>query len=346
MNRTSPISRAQSAFLAALVWAISLSYGFGSWGIYRAHILLHGEEWKWHLSGGIRAPFQYRIGSWIVVDWLDRLGNIKPYNTLTFLDVICLAGSLWIVLLLTIHADSEDVAFSKNSFRLWFRIAVVLLLAEYYLAWGHWFQSPEMMPSILFVAISLALVTGKFFQKPLLPCLLLLLLSIVQSFFRADVAVILNIGFFLAILLFRKLRVPLGRVRLAITSAVAALAAGCVQLYLMRVRFPHATYGPEHVVQITTNLHPGMWLTMLLTLLPYLALWAILLRKQFCPSAPQTMLLAASLLYFVLWFAVGQLDETRIFLPFAFALLPATAMALEQFANLKDADVSADSRAL
>jgi hypothetical protein len=346
MTRTSPISRAQSAVLAALVWAISLSYGFSSWGIYRAHILLHGEEWKWHLSGGIRAPFQYRIGSWIVVDWLNRLAGIKPYDTLTLIDVLCLAGSLWIVLLLTVHADSESTALPKNSLRLWFRIAVVLLLAEYYLAWGHWFQSPEMMPSVLFVAISLALVTGKFFQKPLLPCLLLLLLSLVQSFFRADVAVILNTGFFLAILLFRKLPVPLGRMRLAITCAVAALAAGCVQIYLMRVRFPHATYGPEHVVQITTNLRPGMWLTMLLTLLPYFVLWAILLRKRFHPSAPLAMLLTASLLYFVLWFAVGQLDETRIFIPFAFALLPATAMTLEQFANLKNAGVPAGGRAL
>ncbi len=112
------------------------------------------------------------------------------------------------------------------------------------------------------------------------------------------------------------------------TSLLAALASGCVQLYLMRVRFPNAHYGPEGVFQLANNAQPQMWVTMLLALLPFGLLLALVIGKRYRPSAVMAMLLTSSLLYFPLWATVGLLDEVRIFLPFAFALMPATVWAL------------------
>jgi hypothetical protein len=111
-------------------------------------------------------------------------------------------------------------------------------------------------------------------------------------------------------------------------SLSAALVAGCVHMYLMRVRFPSAYYGPEGVVQLMNNLKPEMWATMLLALLPFGLLVGLVFSKRYGPGAVMGMLLTSSLLYFPLWATVGLLDEVRIFLPFAFALMPATVWAL------------------
>ena len=96
----------------------------------------------------------------------------------------------------------------------------------------------------------------------------------------------------------------------------------------MRVRFPNAHYGSEGVVQLANNLKPEMWATMLLALLPFGLLLGLIASKRYRPGAVMAMLLISSLLYFPLWATVGLLDEVRIFLPFAFALMPATVWAL------------------
>ncbi len=311
--------------LWALLWAISLSYGFSDWAIYRKKFLLNPEGWKLHLLGGIEAPFQYRIGSWIVVDWMNRLFHAKPYDTLTLIDVSCLLIALWAVF--HVLEGSARLINSYTSAR-WIAIAVVLFLTEYYVDWGHWFQVEETMPSILFVVLSITLVSGKAVRSRQLACCLLVVLACLQGFFRADIAVVLHAGFFLAILIDKKLVVPLGRTWQAGSSLLAALLAGCVQLYLMLVRFPNARYGTSGLIRFTDNLHPGMFLTMLLGLFPYWVLLGLCVSKRYRPESVTIMLLTGSLLYLPLWATVGLIDEVRIFLPFAFALMPATALAL------------------
>jgi hypothetical protein len=67
---------------------------------------------------------------------------------------------------------------------------------------------------------------------------------------------------------------------------------------------------------------------MLLATLPFWLLLGLIAAKKYRPDAVTTMLLVSSLLYLPLWATVGLLDEVRIFLPFAFALIPATVLAL------------------
>lgn len=315
---------AKPALLHVFLWAIAVSYGVSDWSQYREKFPPGSALWKMHLRGGIEAPFQYRIGNWVLVGWLNRL-RIQPYNALTLIDVLCLVGALWTLLQIATEIDG----FQKVSARTrWLTIAGVLFLTEYYLGWGHWFQSTGTLPSVLFVVLSLALVDGKIMHNRLSASLLLIGLSVIQGFIRADVAVVLHAGFFLAVVFSGKTSIPLGRVRQAATSFLAALLAGCVQLYLMFVLFPNAKYGASGPVRFISNLHPQMWLIMLLALLPFWLLLGLTARKRYRPDAVTVMLLTSALLYLPLWATVGLLDEVRIFLPFAFALIPATVLAL------------------
>lgn len=315
----------KSIFLNSIIWAISLSYGYVDWMLYREKFLVNPDGWRHYFSGGIEAPWQYRIGIWEVVDWMERFFHLRPYDTLALMDVLCVGFALWILLrsLRTSEIYSVAPPVARGA-----AIAVLFLLAQYYLGWGHWYQTGVTLPSVLYVSLSMALVNGEVTNSRSLAGLLLIFLSWVQGFIRADVAVILHAGFFLTVLLRPRRAVPLGRGLQAGISLLAVLVAGCVQLYLMLVRFPHAKYGPGGVVRIVTNLHPGMWLTLLLGMLPYWLMLAWMFRRHYHPDQVTTMLLTASFLYLAVWSVVGLLDEVRIFLPFAFALMPATALAV------------------
>jgi len=315
---------AKSLVLGVFIWAVSLSYGFSDWNIYRHKVLTHPGGWKMYLTGGIDAPWQYRIGPWIVAAWTNRWFHWKPYDTLTLIDVLCLAFAMWIML--RALRRSERYRALSSPMR-WLPLAAALCLVEYYIAWGHWYQTSVTIPSILFVAVSMALVDGKTVRNRPLATLLLIGLAVVQGFVRADVAVVMHAGFFLAVVFDRKAHPPLGRLWQALTSLAAAGLAGCVQLYLMFVKFPHAPYAQGGVFRLLTNLHPGMWLTMLLALFPYWLLLGAMAGKRYRAHGPETMLLTASLLYLAVWATVGLIDEVRIFLPFAFALIPATVLA-------------------
>ena len=314
----------QSWLMPLLVSGISLSYAFLDWNIYREKFFAHPDGWMLYFSGQIDAPWQYRIGVWEVVKWLHRWFHFKAYDALTLIDVLRLALSLWLVLRVLRNFEAYKIASPLTQ---WLTTAGVLFLAEYYLVWGHWFQTEDTLPSILFVTLSVALACGEIVRSRVLACLLLVCLGGIQGFIRADVAVVLHTGFFLAVL-FNGKAVPLGRGWQTATSLLAALAAGCVQLYLMLVRFPNARYGPEGVFQLMNNLKPEMWATMLLATLPFWLLLGLIASKRYRPDAVMAMILTSSLLYFPLWATVGLLDEVRIFLPFAFALMPATVWAL------------------
>lgn len=316
---------ARSVLLYAFICAISLSYGFMDWGLYREKFITNPDGWKLYFRGGVEAPWQYRIGIWMAVDWLNRHFSMKAYDTLTLIDVVCLTAALWAVL--QVLRNSDEYRALPDPTR-WLSVTGMLFLAEYYLGWGHWYQTGVTLPSVLFVALSMAIVYGRIVKSRLLASFLLLALAYVQGFIRADVAVLLHAGFVVALLFRARFPLFLGKFGQMATSGVAALVAGCIQLYLMLVRFPNAKYGPGGVVRLSTNIHPGMWLTLLLATFPCWLLIGLVAVRRYRADGETGMLLIASLLYLAVWATVGLLDEVRIFLPFAFALMPATVMAL------------------
>jgi hypothetical protein len=312
-------------FLCVVICAISLSYGFMDWVGYWQSFRSHPEAWFLYLHGGIDAPLQYRIGTWLVVAWAHTRLHRSIWLALTLIDVVSTGLALWCL----VYVLRTNVAYLGYSAALRMLSMVGLFFgAEYYLAWGHWFQTPGTMPSCLFVCLSVLLVSGKAIQNPYLSSLCLVGASCIQGLVRADVAVVLHAGFFLAACTPFTGNIPFGRKWQAITSALAALSAGLVQLYLMEVRFPDARYGSAGVFRVSTNFLPANWMTAALALLPFWTILFLTVKRKYRPDSMTAMLLVSSCFYFILWLMVGRLQEVRIFLPFAMALLPSTALAI------------------
>ena len=119
----------------------------------------------------------------------------------------------------------------------------------------------------------------------------------------------------------------------AATSAAAVLVAGGIQFTLMHVAYPHAGYGTTRVFELRQNLAQPLGMApFVLFLLPWGWLVTTLARRRARAEAPGVALVAASAIYMVLWFVVGRIEEVRIFIPFAVALIPLTcACAMERF---------------
>lgn len=311
--------------LSLVICAISLSYGFMDWVGYWQSFHANPEAWYLYLHGGIDAPLQYRIGIWLIVAWAHTRLHLSIWLALTLIDVV----STWLALWCLVHVlriNVTDLGYSITLRIL--SMAGLFFGAEYYLAWGHWFQYPGTMPSCLFVCLSVVLVSGMAIQNRYVTSLFLVGASCIQGLVRADVAVVLHAGFFLTACIPFTRNIPYGRKWQLTTSALAALGAGLVQLYLMKVRFPAARYGSAGVFRFSTNFMPSNWMTAALALLPFWTILYLVIKAKYRPSGVTAMLLVSSCLYFALWLMVGRLQEVRIFLPFAVALLPSTCVAM------------------
>jgi hypothetical protein len=315
-----------------VISAISFSYGFLDWSNYRAAYLHSSEAICYlHLHGGLYAPDQYRIGVWMLACGVHSHMHLHLWLVLTLIDVI----SLWLTLfcLARLLTESTEYKSFQKSTKI-FSFAVLFFFVAYVLPWGHWFQYAETMFSCLFVSLSALLASGKIFANRTVACAFMIGMSFCQGFVRADVAVVLHAGFFLAMLLPFLQPIPMGRIRQALTSGVAAFCAGGVQLYLMRVRFPTTIFWVR-VFMVLDNLHPGQWLTALLALLPFWTLFGMLAARKYRLEGIAAMLMVSSLLYFCVWFVLGLLDETRIFFPFCLVMLPTSSLACIHIADVE-----------
>jgi hypothetical protein len=312
-------------FLCVVVCAISLSYGFMDWVVFWQSFHSHPEAWYLYLHGGIDAPLQYRIGTWLIVAWAHTRLHLSIWLTLTLIDVVSTGLALW-CLVYVLRTNVTYLGYSAPLRML--SMAGLFFGVEYYLAWGHWFQYPDTMSSFLFVCLSVVLVSGKAVQNRYFASLCLVGASCIQGLVRADVAVVLHAGFFLAACSPLTRNIPFGRKWQLTTSAFAALSAGLVQLYLMEVRFPNARYGSAGVFRFSTNFLPANWMTAALALLPFWTILYLTVKRKYRPDSVTVMLLFSSCLYFAVWLMVGRLQEVRIFLPFGMALLPSTCLAI------------------
>lgn len=69
-----------------------------------------------------------------------------------------------------------------------------------------------------------------------------------------------------------------------------------------------------------------------LFMLPFGWLVATVLRGRWMPDASDAALLTGSAIYLGLWWTVGRVEEVRIFLPYALALVPLTVgCAMQRF---------------
>jgi hypothetical protein len=152
----------------------------------------------------------------------------------------------------------------------------------------------------------------------------LLALNLLLTTFRADVACLLNAGILLFVVVKRS-DIGLPRRSAIAVSLMAAISAAGIQLWLIHVAFPQAGYGRVKILQLWPNVkHATRWPPFVFFLLPLLWMLIQVVRRRFAKDAIGLAFLAGALVYTALWVTIGKIDEVRIFMPFALALVPLT----------------------
>lgn len=288
----------------------------------------HGYEyWKTFIDGAGLAPEQYRIGvkwaAWLMVEhfgWGFRHG-------FALMDVF---GTLATVYLIYALLQRRPEVRHASAALQWFASAAFVALTCFYLGWVGSYFRPETLPTAGFAAVIVwAWATWDYstsgsgrWWRPLA----LLAACLVQAFIRADVPFALSAGMLFACATHQRSDATDRRLKIVVSVLCVGITAA-VQLYLTKVRYPHASYGPIPILMIRYDLRqPLTFPPFLCFMLPVAWTFVRFWRDRAYRFASQTDLglVVGSALYLVLWIVMGKLDEVRIFIPFAMALAPLT----------------------
>ena len=309
-----------------LLAAVVCSATFADYWEYSRQYHGNPDIWMDVIRGTADAPQQYRIGVPKLADFLARHLHLGLRHGFTFIDFISAASAA--IMLYVLFERSDTYRRASIAVR-WMGAVAFLFLLHFYLSWITWYQRPETLASVSVLAGTLALASSLWPSATGvgrgLRSLGILILAAIQGFIRADVAFAVHIGFVLACVITRGQGLALGRKLQAATSGVAVLLAGGVQYYLMHVVYPHSTYGKSAVVELKQNLtNPVGIVAFILFMIPCGWLATRIARDRVVPDGASFGLLLGSAVYFLMWFAVGRIEEVRIFLPFAVTLIPLT----------------------
>jgi hypothetical protein len=295
------------------------------------------DTWMDVIRGTADAPQQYRIGVPWVADQLRRHGHMGLRHGFTLIDLLGAAAAVYLLFALL---ERTRVYQKASEAQRWFGAAAFLFLVQYYFAWIAWYQRPETMVSAAVLAATLWLLSvplpfSRGVSMVVAPAAMLALAA-TQGFIRADVAFALHLGVLLVCLTRAGDGFALPRGVQAATSVLAVLLAGGIQFYLMHVAYPHAGYGSTPVFELVLNLtEPLRWVPFVLFVLPWAWLVGTLARRRATAEIPGLALAIGSAVYVAMWGVAGKIDEVRIFLPYAVALVPLTCVcAIQRFVSV------------
>jgi len=262
------------------------------------------------------APEAYRIGIPYLLHAVTlalHLHDVTYANALV--DFACCFTTLCVLSCLAVQKLAGHVR----------RLTLVLFLAliQFPLAWVVFQQRPETMPTALFVAVALLLVSkgsGKLWTGCLLVAALL------QAFVRADVPFLFGVALVLVGAFYRGFSLTN-----VLRGTGIALIAGGVQACLQFVWFPHLKYETGSPIMFHQNLRVDHLTAFMVALLPFLCMAFLLWRHHRQLNETDVLVVVASLLYLPLWFTVGVVQEVRIFVPFLLALCVAGAKVSGRF---------------
>ncbi len=321
--KTSPKRAVRWIFLALLCSICFLDY----WGYSTEFHKNPGGNLD-IVAGQAAAPQQYRL---LVVRtaWLLQQHMQFPFRY-SFVLFDLLAGAVAGFILLKLIERSA--AFRRvGSTGRWLGYAAFLFLFAYYLLWLQWYQRPETLPTTCFVAAMLLLLswrTSRPVSFAVIACLTLLV-SFLQALTRADMTVCFYAGVFLFAISRSGSNLPAPRIFNICLSFIAAALAAAVQWFLIHRLYPHATYGDTPVFQLRMNLHePLRIIAFVLFMAPVIYTLAVAVRRRDSQEPAAMALCVAIALFLPLWIVLGKIDEVRIFLPFAVALIPQTVSQL------------------
>lgn len=329
-------------YAQALMIVMLVGTTFRTYWTYSHYEHLDPSVWLSFVNGTGAAPEQYRVGVKLVAWWIMRHVGGGFRHSFALLDLVSsIVAGLLLYKLLERSRVYRAASGRGNRVGQWMGSGVFLALLFYYLSWLPWFEKAETLPSVGVFAGLLWLwssAEGRARQHTALRVAGLLLLTVALALVRADVALCLSLGM-LAVAATRRFGGTLSLARSSAlgTSAACALVAAMTQGYMMRVAYPHATYGETPVFMLRHDIaEPLVLAPFVLFLLPVawtmVAAWRSVRASEWtsadaahgCRERDGASLgvLVGGLLYLPLWMTLGKLDEVRIFLPFALALLP------------------------
>jgi hypothetical protein len=329
-NLRSP-EKITKTLLACIVFAAT----FLDYWSYSRQYYTEPQAFQDVLAGTAAAPNQYRVGAIWVANFIATHAHVGLRHAMTLLDG--LSGLLAVFLLYLLLRNSAFYRSAGNHLR-WAGSAAFLAMVQFYLAWLIWYQRPETLPSAALVALALWLLTSPPETSRPMPSwaasIGLLAFSAAQGLVRADIAVALNLGILLACLSRFSEGMSLSRWTMAATSLAGSLISGGIQYYLMHIVYPHASYGSTPVFQLVLNITDHLRIfPFLIFMLPWVWTASFFARHRDALPGPSAALLVGSTVFLLLWCVVGKIDEVRIFLPFAVALIPATVQAAMRTAS-------------
>jgi hypothetical protein len=336
-----PVMQSPKNTVRGMLVCLILSVCFlNYWQYSRAFQTEGPDQYTRLINGTADAPQQYRIlvvrAAWFVHKHspLGMRHAFCAFDTLAAL----LAG--WILLVLLEHS----AAFRRRGLtEQCLAYALFLFLFAYYLIWLDWYQRPETLPTTCFLTLMVALLCWKPTTSASFAVISAgtLVLVLLQALTRADVAFCFYAGVFIYVCLNKDNPLPGPRFYYGGLAAIAAISAVAIQLLMSKHIYPHATYGDTAVFQLKKNLvDPFSVSPFILFMVP--AAWTcwFTLRKRPSTEAPWLALLLGASVFLPLWMVVGRIQEVRIFLPFAVALIPLTVNAtLEAFIDSGQAAV-------
>ncbi len=315
--------------LSASLVLVACSAVFLDYWEYSRTFHAEPQIWSTTLRGAADAPAQYRIGVLKTAEFLSLHSPLAMRHALALIDFTALLIAAFALRSLLLRSAAWRSASLGTR---WFGAAAFVLLLQYSLVWLLWYQRPETLTVAALVALSLWLTT---FRLPIpgavgavLTAFALVLIGFLLGAVRADAGVAFQLGVAVICLTPLGHGLALTRWLQLLTSLAAAAAAATVQLYIMRVLYPHATYGATPQLQLLLNYADHIRIIpFVLLLAPTIWVTVHIARRRFRPQPAQAALMLGAALFLCLWCALGKIDEVRIFLPFAFAFAPLTVEA-------------------
>jgi hypothetical protein len=324
--------------LTVLLIAVSLSAVFLDYWEYSKGF--HGDPdiWAATLRGAAAAPAQYRVGVLKTAEFLTLHSPLAMRHALALIDIVSLLIAAFVLRSLLFRS----AAWRNAGLTLqWLGAASFLVLLQYALCWLIWYQRPETLANAALLALALWLSTHRLPVQgtagSLLTALALIAVALAQGLTRADVGFTFNLGVALIALSGYKGSAAAHRApafalprwfQFAASLAAAAASAGA-QLYMMRIVYPHASYGDTPIFQMKLNVTDHIRIVpFVLFLVPTAWVAVQVAKRRFRPHPAQAGLLLGAALFICLWSVLGKIDEVRIFLPFSLALAPLTVEAL------------------
>lgn len=204
-----------------------------------------GGYWIQFVRGTGGAPEQYRIGVKMTAWWLVRHLSWGFRHGFALMDVI--ASTVGILLVYQLLLRMPAVCRASTALQ-WFASAGFAFLVCYYMAWVGFFFRPETLPSFGLTACMAWLWTRRTDERMAggLTICGLVACAAAQAWIRADIPCALNAGMFLVSLPRKGGGLSISRRAALATSALCIAVAVGIQLYIMRVLYPHASYaGPR-----------------------------------------------------------------------------------------------------